>query len=62
MVRTLMAHSPCLARTIIIVDTDNFMHNTLWMAGTTALDHYLEYICDHQEKLLLCMGVKCLLI
>ena len=36
MAQTLMAHSPGLARTIIIVPTGNFMQNpTTWMAGTT---------------------------
>ena len=33
MARTLMAHSPSLARTIIMVHTGNFMHNLPWMHG-----------------------------
>ena len=35
MARTLMAHSPGLARTIVMVPTGHFMHNRPWMAGTT---------------------------
>ena len=35
MARTLMADSPWLARTIIMVPTNHFMHNPSWMAGTT---------------------------
>ena len=35
MARTLMAHSPGLAKTIITVPTGHFMHNPPWMARTT---------------------------
>ena len=35
MAQTLMAHSPWLARNIILVHTGQFMHNPPWMAGTT---------------------------
>ena len=35
MAQTLMAHSPELARTIIMVHTGHFKHNPPWMAGTT---------------------------
>ena len=34
MAQTLMAHSPGLARTMIMVHTDHFKHNPPWMAGT----------------------------
>ena len=33
--RTLMALSPGLAKTIILVPTCDFMHNSPWMAGNT---------------------------
>ena len=33
--QTLMAHSPGLARTIIMVPLGHFMHNPSWMAGAT---------------------------
>ena len=33
MAQTLMAHSPGLARTIIMAPTRHFMHNPPWMAG-----------------------------
>ena len=39
--RTLMAHSPGLARTIIMIPTCHFMHNSPWIAGTT-LDTYFH--------------------
>ena len=39
MAQTLMANSPELARTTIMVPTDHFKHNPPWMAGTT-LDYY----------------------
>ena len=35
MARTLMVHSPGLARTIFMVPTASFMHNPPWMPGTT---------------------------
>ena len=35
MAQTLMAHSPGLARTIIMVPTGHFMQNQPGMAGTT---------------------------
>ena len=35
MAQALMAHSPGLARTVILVPTGHFMHNSPWMAGTT---------------------------
>ena len=35
MARTLMAHSPWLARTIIMVPTGHSMHIPPWMSGTT---------------------------
>ena len=35
MARTLMAHSPGVARTSIMVPTGHPMHNPPWMAGTT---------------------------
>ena len=35
MARTLMVHSPGLARTMIMVPTGHFKHNLPWMAGTT---------------------------
>ena len=35
MAKTLMAHSPGLARTIIMVPTGHLMNNPPWMAGTT---------------------------
>ena len=34
MAQTLMAHSPWLARTMIMVPTGHFKHNPPWMAGT----------------------------
>ena len=34
MAQTLMAHSPGLARTIIMVPTGHFLHNHPWMART----------------------------
>ena len=33
--RTLMAHSPDLARTISMVPTGHFRHNPPWICGTT---------------------------
>ena len=33
MARTLMAYSPGLARTMIMVPTGHFKHNPPWMAG-----------------------------
>ena len=33
MAHSLIAHSPGLARTIIMVPTGHFMHNPPWMAG-----------------------------
>ena len=35
MAQTLMAHSPWLARTTIMVPTGCFMNTPPWMAGTT---------------------------
>ena len=35
MARTVMAHSPGLARTIIMVPTGHFIHNPSWMTETT---------------------------
>ena len=35
MAQTLMAHSPGLSRTVIMVPTGHFMPNPPWMAGTT---------------------------
>ena len=35
MARTPMAHSPGLARTMIMVPTGHFKHNPSWMTGTT---------------------------
>ena len=35
MALTLIAHSPGLARTIIMVPKGQFMHNPPWIAGTT---------------------------
>ena len=35
MARTLIAHIPGLARTIIMVPSGHFMHKPPWMAGTT---------------------------
>ena len=35
MSQTLMAYSPGLARTIIMVPPGHFMHNQPWMSGTT---------------------------
>ena len=43
MARTLMAHSPGLARTIIIVLTGRSMHNPPWMAGTTLGLNYFSW-------------------
>ena len=34
MARTLMAHSPGLARAIVMVPTGHFMFNSPWMAGS----------------------------
>ena len=35
MAQTLMAHSPGLARTIIMFPTGHFVHNPPWMARTS---------------------------
>ena len=35
MAQTLMAHSPGLARTIIMFPKGHFMHKPTWMTGTT---------------------------
>ena len=42
MARTLMAHSPGLARTINMVPTGHFRHNPPWMAGTTPGYNYFS--------------------
>ena len=40
MARTLIAPSPWVARTIIMVPTGHFMHTPLWMTGTTLSYNY----------------------
>ena len=43
MARTLMAHSPGLAKTINTVPTGHSMHNLPWMAGTTLGYNYFSW-------------------
>ena len=43
MARTLMAYSPGLARTIVMVSIGHFMHNSPWKAGTTLGLNYFSW-------------------